>query len=294
MNTNVAENNYGYIYCMSNSGNLASPNNLTAKRLGMRENTYKLGFTQNDPINRARQLYTGGVIEPFVIEEFPQSGNLNFIRTAYKIEFAKKVLFQKEKFEMIANILDEHGYRISKDRTFYLCEIDVIRNLFTPIKGVWYIPNDEDDVEESAESYENIADEHEDTEVDEMIIDEEIQEEASAITSDESNDDTSIITPDEPVVLDGLNRSMRHAFYDGQRIRHNIPGRSLWIGVYNKMNNRIISDGEQYKSLNRFTVSHFKTDYPDRKPDNNAWLESECEVDGVWVSAYNLPIVGRY
>ena len=261
MNANVAENNYGYIYCMSNSG--------------MRENTYKLGFTQNDPINRARQLYTEGVIEPFVIE------------------FAKKVLFQKEKFQMIATILDEHNYRISKDRTFYKCDINEIRNLFTPINGMWYIiPNDI--VEESVESYENIVDEHEDTEVDQMIIDEEIQEEASAITSDESNDDTSIITADETEVLDGLNRSMRHAFYDGQRIRHNIPGRSLWIGVYNKMDNKIISNGEQYKSLNRFTVSHFKTDYPDRKSDNNAWLESECEIDGVWVSAYNLPIVGRY
>ena len=261
MNANVAENNYGYIYCMSNSG--------------MRENTYKLGFTQNDPINRARQLYTEGVIEPFVIE------------------FAKKVLFQKEKFQMIATILDEHNYRISKDRTFYKCDINEIRNLFTPINGMWYIiPNDI--VEESVESYENIVDEHEDTEVDKMIIDEEIQEGASAITSDESNDDTSIITADETEVLDGLNRSMRHAFYDGQRIRHNIPGRSLWIGVYNKMDNRIVSNGEQYKSLNRFTVSHFKTDYPDRKSDNNAWLESECEIDGVWVSAYNLPIVGRY
>ena len=261
MNANVAENNYGYIYCMSNSG--------------MRENTYKLGFTQNDPINRARQLYTEGVIEPFVIE------------------FAKKVLFQKEKFQMIATILDEYNYRISKDRTFYKCDINEIRNLFTPINGMWYIiPNDI--VEESVESYENIVDEHEDTEVDQMIIDEEIQDEASAITSDESNDDTSIITADETEVLDGLNRSMRHAFYDGQRIRHNIPGRSLWIGVYNKMDNRIVSNGEQYKSLNRFTVSHFKTDYPDRKSDNNAWLESECEIDGVWVSAYNLPIVGRY
>ena len=261
MNANVAENNYGYIYCMSNSG--------------MRENTYKLGFTQNDPINRARQLYTEGVIEQFVIE------------------FAKKVLFQKEKFQMIATILDEHNYRISKDRTFYKCDINEIRNLFTPIKGVWLIiPNDI--VEESVESYENIVDEHEDTEVDKMIIDEEIQEGASAITSDESNDDTSIITADETEVLDGLNRSMRHAFYDGQRIRHNIPGRSLWIGVYNKMDNRIVSNGEQYKSLNQFTVSHFKTDYPDRKSDNNAWLESECEIDGVWVSAYNLPIVGRY
>ena len=257
MNANIAENDYGYIYCMSNSG--------------MRDNTYKLGFTQNDPINRARQLYTEGVIEPFVIE------------------FAKKVLFQKEKFQMIANILDEHGYRISKDRTFYLCEIDVIRNLFTPIKGLWYIPNDI--VEESVESY---VDEHEDAVVDQMIIDEEIQEGASAITSDESNDDTSIITADKPEVLDGLNRSMKNAFYDGQKIRHNIHGRSLWVGVYNKLINKIISNGEQYSSLNNFTTNHYKTDRPDRTTANNAWAECYCEIDNEWISTYNLPYVGRY
>jgi hypothetical protein len=192
---------------------------------------------------------------------------------------------------MIANILDEHDYRISKDRTFYRCEIDEIRNIFTIIKGVWYIPVDEDKDEE----YENVNDEHEDTEVDnQMIIDEEIQEKTSAITSDESNDDDTIDTADEPAVQEGLNRNMRNAFYDGQKIRHIIPGRSLWVGVYNRLSNKIISNGTQYKSLNRFTVSHYKTDHPDRKSDNNAWFESECEIDGVWVSAYNLPDVGRY
>lgn len=132
--SNVTENDYGYIYCMSNPG--------------MRENTYKLGFTQNDPINRARQLYTESVVEPFVIE------------------FAKKVLLQKEKFQMITNILDEHGCRISKDRTFYCCEIDEIRNLFSYIKGVWYIPDDKD----TDGKYRNIADEHEDTEEDNKMI----------------------------------------------------------------------------------------------------------------------------
>ena len=136
MNTNVSENDYGYIYCMSNSG--------------MRDNTYKLGFTQNDPINRARQLYTKCVAEPFVIE------------------FAKKVQFQKEKFQMIVKILDEYNHRISKNRTFYNCEIDEIRNLFTFIKGVWYIPV----VKDIDGEYENIVDEHEDTEEDnKMIID---------------------------------------------------------------------------------------------------------------------------
>ena len=197
MNTNVAENNYGYIYCMSNSG--------------MRENTYKLGFTQNDPINRAKQLYTEGVLEPFVIE------------------FAKKVLFQKEKFQMITNILDEHNYRISKDRTFYRCEIEEIRILFTYIKGVWYIPADEDTDGE----YENYYDEHEDTvEDNRMIIDEENE------------------TEENP------NHVMKNVFHDGQAIRHTIEGHGTWTGHYDKTNDAIIHNGIQYKSLPEFVEHH--------------------------------------
>ncbi len=214
MNTNIAD---GYIYCMSNPG--------------MRDNTYKLGFTQNDPINRARQLYTEGVIEPFVIEEFPQSGNLNFIRTAYKIEFAKKVLFQKEKFLMIANILDEHNYRISKDRTFYNCDIDEIRNIFTGIKGVWYIPGDEDTDGE----YENIVDEHEDTE-----------EDKKRIMDDEEDE-----TPPHHV--------MRNVFRDGQAIRHTVEGHSTWTGYYDKTKDIIIHNSIEYKTLPAFVEHHRET-----------------------------------
>ena len=197
MNANVAENNYGYIFCMSNSG--------------MRENTYKLGFTSRDPINRARQLYTESVIEPFVIE------------------FAKKVLFQKGKFQYITSILDEHNYRISNDRTFYRCEIDVIRNLFTSIKGIWYIPNDEDDDEE----YENYDDEHEDKDEDnKMIIDEDEEDE----------------TPPHHV--------MKNVFYDGQAIRHTVEGHGTWTGHYDKTNDAIIHNGIQYKSLPEFVENH--------------------------------------
>jgi hypothetical protein len=179
----------------------------------MRENTYKLGFTKNDPINRARQLYTDA--EPFVIE------------------FAKKVLFQKEKFEMIANILDEHGYRISNDRTFYRCEIDEIRNLFTYIKGMWYIPTDDDTDNE----YENINDENEDTDVDKMIIDEE----------EEDEDDT----PPQHV--------MKNVFHDGQAIRHNVEGHGMWTGHYDKTNDVIIHNGIEYKSLPSFVNHHYES-----------------------------------
>ena len=200
MNANVAENNYGYIFCMSNSG--------------MRENTYKLGFTQNDPINRARQLYTEGVIEPFVIE------------------FAKKVLFQKEKFQMITNILDEHNYRISKDRTFYKCDINEIRNIFTEINGVWYIPVDEDTDGE----YENIVDEHEDTE-----------ENKKRIMDDEDEDDEDETPP---------HHVMRNVFRDGQSILHTVQGRSTWTGYYDKTKDVIIHNGIEYKTLPAFVEHH--------------------------------------
>jgi hypothetical protein len=193
MNANVAENNYGYIYCMSNSG--------------LRENTYKLGFTKRDPINRVRQLHTVGV-EPFVIE------------------FAKKVKFQKEKFQYITSILDEHDYRISVNMTYYHCEIDLIRNLFTSINGVWYIPNDEDDDEE----YENYDDEHEDTDEDnEMIIDE----------------------PEE-----NPHHVMRNVFHDGQAIRHTVEGHGTWTGHYDRTNDAIIHNGILYRSLPEFVEHH--------------------------------------
>ena len=77
-------------------------------------------------------------------------------------------------------------------------------------------------------------------------------------------------------------------------IRHNIQGRSLWVGVYNKLINRIISNGEQYSTLNNFTTNHYKTDRPDRTKENNAWAECYCEINSEWISTYNLPDVGRY
>ena len=89
-----------------------------------------------------------------------------------------------------------------------------------------------------------------------------------------------------------LNRDARLLFHDGQLIMHKIPGHSIWVGVYNKTLNRIVctNNGVSYKSLNQFTVNHYRNYRPERVENNNAWLECECDINGAWVSTYQLPL----
>jgi hypothetical protein len=42
-------------------------------------------------------------------------------------------------------------------------------------------------------------------------------------------------------------------------------------------------------SINKFAESHYQSERPERISSVNAWKECECEIDGVWVSTYNLP-----
>ena len=81
-----------------------------------------------------------------------------------------------------------------------------------------------------------------------------------------------------------LNHDAKLIFHDGQMITHKIPGHSIWVGVYNKQQNRIVctNNGVSYKSINQFTVNHYRNGRPDRKENNNAWLD----IDGEWVSTY--------
>ena len=38
-----------------------------------------------------------------------------------------------------------------------------------------------------------------------------------------------------------------------------------------------------------FVKNHYKKERPDRDASANAWLECMCEINGKWVSTYNLP-----
>ena len=93
----------GYIYCLSNESY---------------KDTYKIGFTKNDPHIRASQLNTTGILFPF------------------KLEFAKQVKNHQDKEKKLHNIFDK--YRVNKSREFFKIELKEIRQLFDLIDGDWY------------------------------------------------------------------------------------------------------------------------------------------------------------
>jgi len=80
---------------------------------------------------------------------------------------------------------------------------------------------------------------------------------------------------------------MSKCFTNGQRIRHKIGINKIWIGIYDSSNNGIIYNDEFYKSLSNFALCHNRT-YNPHRISTNGWAECECEIDGEWVSPYNL------
>jgi len=96
----------GYIYCLSNLSY---------------EDTYKIGFTRNDPNIRKSQLNTTGVLYPF------------------KLEIAKKVLNYKDKEKQIHKLLSK--YRINTNREFFKISLSEIKNIFNLIDGEIYTEN---------------------------------------------------------------------------------------------------------------------------------------------------------
>ena len=75
-------------------------------------------------------------------------------------------------------------------------------------------------------------------------------------------------------------------FYDGQRIRHLARGTNdTWNAIYNKEKDVIIHNQIEYKSLNRFALSHY-TSGESTRTTVNAWIECEAETrEGEWKNA---------
>ena len=84
------EQETGYIYCFSNES--------------FQSNTYKVGYTKNDPYIRMSQLNTTGTPIPF------------------KLEFAKQVKNYQEKEKKLHNVLDK--YRVNQNREFFKLDKD--------------------------------------------------------------------------------------------------------------------------------------------------------------------------
>jgi hypothetical protein len=84
------------------------------------------------------------------------------------------------------------------------------------------------------------------------------------------------------------SRDMSKCFTDGQLIRHTIGINKTWIGIYDSSKNGIICDTKFYKSLSGFAETHYSIDRPDRVKSANGWRDCKCEVNGEWISTFNL------
>ena len=188
--------------------------------------------------------------------------------TPYKIEFAKKVLNPKQKEATIHILLTQYTERINPKREFFRVSPNEVKTFFDLIDGEIWIENTKiDDIEES--NYD------EDTEdIDDMFDANDVIE--KSVTIKNSNIKS--------------HRDMAKCFTNGQRIRHIIDINKKWVGIYDSTKNGIMCNENFYKSLSRLAVTHYSIDKPDRI-SANGWRECECEVNGEWISTYNIAII---
>ena len=169
--------------------------------------------------------------------------------TQYKIEFAKKVLNPKQKETTLHNLLSQYTERINPKREFFRVSSEEVKTFFDLIDGDLWVKDSEKEEDE-----------------------------------EEEEDNQSTIS-NSPVVK---CRDMSKCFTNGQRIRHTIGINKTWIGIYDSSKNGIMYDTKFYKSLSGFAGMHYSIDRTDRVKSANGWKECECEVNGTWISTYNL------
>ncbi len=171
----------------------------------------------------------------------------------YRIEFAKKVSNASGKERTIHTLLEQYTDRIHPRREFFRVSPEEVRKFFDLMDGEMWV---------------------------ETYVEEDQEEE-----EDDTPSESALSL--KPNSVKGC-RDMTKCFTNGQRIRHTIGINKTWVGTYDSKNNGIIYDGKTL-TLNKFAVSHFKSEKPGRVSNVNAWKECECEVDGKWISTYSLP-----
>lgn len=172
--------------------------------------------------------------------------------TQYKIEFAKKVFNPLQKEKTLHTLLEQYTDRIHPRREFFRVSQEEVRKFFDLMDGeMWAETREKEEEEEEEES------------------------------TSESGQRINVIG------VKGC-RDMAKCFTNGQRIRHTIGINKTWIGIYDSSKNGIVYGGKIF-TLNKFAVSHFESERPDRVSNVNAWKECECEVDGKWISTFSLP-----
>ena len=189
--------------------------------------------------------------------------------TPYKIEFAKKVLNPTQKERTLHILLTQYTERINPKREFFRVSPEEVKIFFDLTDGELWVENTKiDDIEES--NYD------EDTEgIDDVFDDDDVIEKSVTIKN------SSIKS----------HRDMAKCFTNGQRIRHIIDINKKWVGIYNSTKNGIMCNEKFYKSLSGFAEMHYSIDRPDRVKSANGWKECEYELNGNWISTYNIAII---
>ena len=172
--------------------------------------------------------------------------------TPYKIEFAKKVNNVKQKEITLHMLLTQYTERIHPKREFFRASLEEVKTFFNLMDGEVWIEN---------------------------------------ISKEEEEDEEE----DEDLKTNNVKKGCRDAhqcFTNGQRIRHTIGINKTWIGTYDSSKNGIIYGDKIFQGispLNQFAKCHYEIEKKDRMLSGiNAWRECECEVNGVWISTYNL------
>ena len=63
------------------------------------------------------------------------------------------------------------------------------------------------------------------------------------------------------------------------------------IAIYDAKTNKLCFEGK-ILSMNEFVKQHYKLERSnDRGSSANAWYECECEINNVWISTFNLPVI---
>ena len=171
--------------------------------------------------------------------------------TPYKIVLAKKVLNPKQKESTLHIILSQYTERINPKREFFRVSQEEVKTFFDLIDGELWVETPEEEKEEE---------------------------------EDEEEKEKEVATN----TIKKGSRDMTKCFTDGQTIRHTIGINKTWIGKYDSSKNGIIYDTKFYKSLSGFAETHYSIDRTDRVPNANGWKECECEVNGKWISTFNL------
>jgi len=179
--------------------------------------------------------------------------------TRYKIELAKKVSNAAQKEKTLHLLLEQYTYRYPGREFFDVSPKEVSQFLDLMDGEMWVETRKEEEEDEEEEE-------------------------------EEEEEDTSSDSAPR-VKTTGVKgcRDMAKCFTNGQRIRHTIGINKTWTCTYDSYKNVVICSGSAH-TLNKFAVSHYKSEKPDRKTFSvNAWKECECEVNGTWISTFSLP-----